>query len=91
MPDLDIRAAGAHRYDATVTAEDGTPTEHTVHVPPELLVELGVTEAQEPLLVRASLLYLLERESASSVLADFSLGDIAQYFPGYPTEIAGWV
>jgi hypothetical protein len=87
MPDLDIRAAGAQRYDATVTAEDGTQTEHTVHVPPELLVELGVTEAQEPLLVRASLLYLLEREPASAILAEFSLDVIPRYFPDYRTDI----
>jgi hypothetical protein len=87
MPDLDIRAAGAHRYDATVTAEDGTSTEHTVHVPPELLVELGVAEAQEPLLVRASLLYLLEREPASAILAEFSLDVISRYFPDYRTDI----
>jgi hypothetical protein len=91
MPELDISASDAHEYAVTITDDAGAQTQHTVRVPEALLADLGVAEAQEAALVRASLLYLLEREPASSVLADFSLDDITRYFPSYPTEIAGWI
>jgi hypothetical protein len=87
MPDLGISASDAHEYAVTVTADDGTQTSHTVRVPPAMLTDLGLSDAQEPTLVRASLLYLLEREPASSILADFSLDDIGRYFPDYPADI----
>jgi hypothetical protein len=38
-------------------------------------------------LVRASFEFLLEREPATSILREFSLDVISQYFPGYPAEI----
>jgi hypothetical protein len=37
--------------------------------------------------VRESFRFLLEREPASSILRRFSLGDIARYFPEYPSEL----
>jgi hypothetical protein len=58
-----------------------------VRVPERLLADLGLSDAQEPLLVRASLVYLLEREPPSSILREFTLDDIARYFPDYPAEI----
>ncbi|HSR24156.1 MAG TPA: hypothetical protein VLW53_11435 [Candidatus Eisenbacteria bacterium] len=88
MPELDITAAGAHVYDVTITDDAGAATHHCVSVPEPLLAELGVTAAQEPTLVRASLVYLLEREPAGSILRRFSLADIATYFPDYPTDIS---
>ena len=88
MPDLDIAAADTNAYDVTITADDGTQTSHRVRVPPAMLTELGLAEAQEPVLVRASLVYLLEREPASSILPDFGLDEIARFFPDYPNEVA---
>ena len=38
-------------------------------------------------LVRASFEFLLEREPATSILREFSLDVISQYFPGYPAQI----
>jgi hypothetical protein len=87
MPDLDITAADTHAYDVTITADDGRETRHRVRVPERLLADLGLSDAQEPLLVRASLVYLLEREPPSSILREFTLDDIARYFPDYPAEI----
>jgi hypothetical protein len=91
MPDIDITASGQHEYAVTIAADGGTQTEHQVRVPESLLEQLGLAAAQEPLLVRASMLYLLEREPASSVLPSFGLDDIARYFPDYPTEIGNWI
>jgi hypothetical protein len=87
MPDIDISAAGVNAYDVTITADDGAETTHRVWVPPAMLTELGLSEAQEPVLVRASIAYLLEREPASSILREFGLDEIARFFPNYPAEI----
>ena len=87
MPDLDIVAADAGEYDVTITDERGAETKHRVRVPPAMLGELGLSDAQEPVLVRASLNYLLDREPPGSILATFGLDEIARYFPDYPTEI----
>jgi len=87
MTDFDIAAAGEHVYDVTTTDDSGGSTKHRVTVPQRLMSDLGIAASQEPVLVRASMRYLLEREPASSVLASFSLDDITRYFPGYPDEI----
>jgi len=87
MPDIDIAAADANTYDVTITDDDGEQTSHRVWVPPSVLTDLGLSEAQEPVLVRASMAYLLEREPASSILPQFGLDEIARFFPNYPTEI----
>ena len=91
IPALDITAAGAHRYDVVVTDESGHETRHIVEVPEGLLAELGLAETQEPLLLRASMRYLLEREPPSSILREFSLDVITRYFPDYPTDIRSMV
>jgi hypothetical protein len=87
MPDIDIAAADANTYDVTITGDDGQQTSHRVWVPPAMLTDLGLSEAQEPVLVRASMAYLLEREPGSSILPQFGLDEIARFFPNYPTEI----
>jgi len=87
MPDIDIAAADTNTYDVTITDDDGQQTSHRVWVPPAILTELGLSEAQEPVLVRASMAYLLEREPASSILPQFGLDEIARFFPNYRTEI----
>jgi hypothetical protein len=87
MPDIDIAAADANTYDVTITEDDGEQTSHRVWVPPSVLTDLGLSEAQEPVLVRASMAYLLEREPASSILPQFGLDEIARFFPNYPSEI----
>lgn len=87
MADLDITAAGEHVYDVAITDGDGRQSRHRVTVPVRFLTDLGLAASQEPLLVRASMVYLLEREPPSSVMAAFTLDDITRYFPGYPEEI----
>ena len=53
MPDLDIVAADVNTYDVTITGDDGRRSEHRVRVPPSMLAELELAEAQE--VARASL------------------------------------
>jgi len=83
---LDIRAADAHAYDVTVTHPSGAVTEHCVSVPEALMAELGVSAAQEPLLVRASLAYLMER-SPAAIPDRFDLAEIGRALPDYQEEI----
>ena len=62
-------------------------TDHRVTVPPGYLDELGIPEADPEAVVRESFAFLLEREPATSILPDFSLPEIARYFPEYPAEL----
>jgi hypothetical protein len=88
MPDFDITASDEHVYDVTITDDGGAQTQHCVTVPESFLADRGLAASQEPVLVRASIRYLLDRESPSSILAAFSLDEITRYFPGYSDEIA---
>jgi len=83
---LDIRAAGTHVYDVAITHPSGARTTHRVSVPERLMARLGASAAQEPLLLRASLAYLMERSPAS--LPDhFDLEEIGKALPDYEEEI----
>jgi hypothetical protein len=88
MPDFEINAADEHVYDVTITDDDGAQTSHRVTVPESFLTDQGLAASQEPILVRASIRYLLDREPPSSILSAFTLDDITRYFPAYPDEIA---
>ena len=66
-------------------------TSHIVSVPEGWPAALGLQEASNEELVRASFAFLLDREPATSVLPRFSLEVIPRYFPEYPNEIAGYV
>jgi hypothetical protein len=83
---LDITASDSHQYDVTITHPSGAETRHCVTVPEELLADLGVSAAQEPLLVRASLGYLMER-SPAAVPERFGLDEIGRAVPDYRDDI----
>lgn len=70
----------------TVTTVTGrTRTAHSVSVPDELLAELRQTNPAltATRLVELSFEFLLEREPAASILRQFSLDRIGNYFPEY--------
>jgi hypothetical protein len=72
----------------TVTVSDGTGTSsHTVRIPVGLPDALGCAHVDQVELVRSSFAFLLERESASSILRNFSLEQIGDYFPEYRDTI----
>jgi hypothetical protein len=68
-------------------SEGDTRTSHRVRVPPAMVDDLGLAGVEEERLVRESFEFLLEREPASSILGDFDLDRIAQYFPEYYDEL----
>ena len=62
-------------------------TTHQVTVPERIDETLELREDDLQRVVRESFRFLLEREPATSILRQFSLGDISRYFPEYPSEL----
>jgi hypothetical protein len=86
MTEIDITRLGAREFRVQVR-ERGRETTHRVTAP-ERLGELELREDELERVVRESFRFLLEREPASSILAQFSLDEITRYFPEYPSELA---
>lgn len=80
---IDITADGEHAYRVTLDGRD-----HRVTVPEKFGRSLGLTAAEEPLLVRRTIEYLLEREDPAAILPEFGLDEVGRYFPDYPVDIA---
>lgn len=71
-----------------MTVTDGeVETRHTVSVPDTLVHDLGLPEVDVQTLVTESFGFLLEREPPTSILREFALGTISDYFPEYPAEM----
>lgn len=71
-----------------VEVEQGSvTTNHRVRVPPSLLEDMGLEDADQEELVRESMAFLLEREPATSILPEFGLDIIPRYFPEYSEEL----
>jgi hypothetical protein len=62
-------------------------TGHKVRLPPAFLDDLLLTHVDEVKIVRETFDFLLEREPATSILAEFSLDDVSRYFPEFPQEL----
>lgn len=86
MAEIEISALGGRDFQVDVR-DGGQQTTHRVSVPEQLSgVEVPGDSLERA--VRASFQFLLERESPSSILRQFSLSDISTYFPEYPQELA---
>lgn len=72
-----------------VTVEKGTSTTHTVTVSPAYYEKLTNKSVGPEELVRQSFVFLLERESNTSILRSFDLPVIGRYFPEYEKTIRG--
>lgn len=83
-PDVSVTAEGDGSYRVVVSAS--LTTTHLVRVPAGMAARLGWSEAEADL-VRESFSFLLEREAPSSILRQFDLDVIGQYFPEYDGEI----
>ncbi len=71
-----------------VTVRHGHETHHRVHLTRADLPHLAPGASDPEELVRASFAFLLEREPNESILREFDLSGIKQYFPEYEREIA---
>ena len=86
MQTIEVNAIGDHQYGVEVTEGEST-TSHRVTVPADLLERWGVGADGEEAVVRESVAFLLEREPAGSIMSEFSLSVISQYFPEYEEEL----
>jgi len=62
-------------------------TGHKVRLPAGFLDDLLLGDVDQELIVRETFDFLLERESATSILSEFSLVDVSRYFPEFPEEL----
>jgi hypothetical protein len=76
-------------YDVTVD-DGGGSTTHEVTVWPSDVARYAPDATPEEL-IEASFEFLLEREPKEAILRRFELPIIEQYFPEYPTRIAGMI
>ncbi len=67
-----------------------TESSHVVSVPDGLAAAVGASDVPGEELVRASFVFLLDREPATSILTRFSLDVIARYFPEYSSELRNY-
>lgn len=71
-----------------VEVEEGHEvTGHKVRLPATFLDDLLLTGVDPAVVVRETIEFLLEREPATSILAEFSLEDVSRYFPEFPGEL----
>ncbi len=77
-------------YDVEVAAS-GKSTRHSVVVPDGYPAKVGCRDVATRDLVRASFVFLLEREPATSILRRFRLDEISRYFPDYAETIGRYV
>ncbi len=84
MADIKVTSIGTREFEVVV-GEGGST--HRVTVPEDLVVELRLPEDDLEGVVRESFEFLLEREPASSIMPEFSLDVIPNYFPEYKGEL----
>jgi hypothetical protein len=87
MPEVTVVETGNGTYKVVVGDGPGRTT-HTVSVSADWADDLGCGDVPGIDLVRASFVFLLDREPATSILRNFSLEQIAQYFTEYPKSIS---
>jgi hypothetical protein len=87
MADISISPLAPREFRVQVREGDRETT-HQVTVPDRLGKRLELRDDDLERVVRESFHFLLERERATSILAQFSLSDISRYFPEYPNELA---
>ena len=83
---IQIQPLAEHEWAVDLT-EGTSRTRHRVVVPTELLDDLGLVDADEELLVRESIAFLLEREPATSIYEEFPLDTVAAQFPDFADEL----
>ena len=86
LADIKVTPTGTREFEVVIGEGEST---HRVTVPEDLVAELSLPEDDLEGVVRESFEFLLEREPASSILPEFSLDVIPNYFPDYKQELPG--
>jgi hypothetical protein len=85
LADINVTPTGAREFEVVVGEDDSI---HRVTVPEDLVAELGLPEEDLKGVVRESFEFLLEREPASSIMTEFSLDVVPNYFPEFKEELS---
>ncbi len=75
----------------TVLIESSVNSNHTVTLNDDIHFQMteGIKSKEE--LILFSFKFLLERENNTSILSNFNLETIQNYFPEYKNEIQNWI
>jgi hypothetical protein len=84
LADINVTSTGVREFEVVVGEADSI---HRVTVPEDLVAELGLPEEDLEGVVRESFEFLLEREPASSIMTEFSLDVVPNYFPEFKEEL----
>ena len=87
MAEITIMSLGNRQFQVQIR-QGNQETTHSVDVPDRLPEGMAIHDEDLERVVRESVQFLLDREPASSILRQFSLTDIARYFPDYPAELS---
>jgi hypothetical protein len=87
MADIKISPLALRVFRVEVREGQRETTTHQVTVPERLGQRLELRDDDLERVVRESFRFLLEREPATSILAQFSLSDISRNIPEYPREL----
>jgi hypothetical protein len=83
MSGIIVTPTAPRRFHVELREDAHDPRHYHVTVPDNLMNELQLPESDLERLVRESFIFLLEREPALSIMAEFSLDVISRYFPEY--------
>jgi hypothetical protein len=86
MTEIAVTPMEPGHFGVQVTEGDQT-TSHRVREPPSMVDDLNLGEVDQELLVRESFEFLLEREPATAIMAEFDLDDIPRFFGDYYDEL----
>jgi hypothetical protein len=75
-------------FTVEVSGDDGSPTLHDVTLAREMYDRLARVDESATAFVRRCFAFLLERESKDSILAQFDVAVIPEYFPEFEETIS---
>ncbi len=90
IPTVQKHPQAAERYIVTVNEGD-SQTKHIVRLSEEMHWQMVRNQITPEELVRASFVFLLEREAKESILDKFDLPVIGHYFPEYKRKLGDYI
>jgi hypothetical protein len=91
-PDIAVRETAddpsGFAFTVEVSGNDGSPTVHDVTLSRDLFERLAKPDEPASDFVRRCFAFLLERESKDSILAQFDVSVISEYFPEFEEAIS---
>jgi len=83
---IEVKKKNEQEFLVTIE-EKGSSSEHTVSLEEDYYKNLTDGKTSKEELIRKSFEFLLERESKESILSEFNLRIIRNYFPEYEEKI----